>query len=133
MNLFGFEMFCIQSCAGDAFPGRNRANFLTNSGSLCQPPSNVNARDNDGQTPLFHVGYHDGIYAKALIAAGADVNARDKSGKTPIFEARKPGAIDALLDAGANINARDNEGKTAYKKCWSDEAKAYLKSKGATD
>ena len=80
--------------------------------------ASVNARDEDGDTPLHNAA----IYSKnpavitALLNAGADVNARDKDGDTPLHTAvyytKNPAVVTALLNAGADVTARNKRGKT---------------------
>lgn len=99
--------------------------------------ADVNARDNDGRTPL-HTIFSCGmayIFSESIlevieifVAHGADVNAKDNKGRTPlhmmcvepykteIFE-NKSGKntvyrkmVDTLIAHGADINAVDNAG-----------------------
>ena len=77
---------------------------------------NVNARGEDGETPL-HVAAAHGIpeIVTALIEAGADVNARATGGMTPLHVAalsEKPEIVTALSEAGADVNARMKAGET---------------------
>lgn len=57
----------------------------------------VNARDNDGATPLF-VAAREGHkeVVELLLANGAEVNAPDNSGKTPL-DLAKTDSMRALL------------------------------------
>ena len=71
----------------------------------------VNAKDEDGYTPLYAVagGGHKEI-AVLLIAEGADVNAKDDSGWTPLHSAAIGGQkeiAELLIAKGADVNAKD--------------------------
>ena len=77
---------------------------------------NVNARFDDGQTPLHLAAImgHSAI-ARYLLKHDAETSVQDSSGATPLHEAVRYGNVDiaaSLLEAGANPNARDNLGKT---------------------
>jgi ankyrin repeat protein len=52
--------------------------------------ADVNARDNNGVTPL-HIAAENGNcdLVSILIANGADVNVKDKAGESPLARARK--------------------------------------------
>ena len=67
--------------------------------------ANVNARANDGSTPLHILASSYNVAdAKLLIANGADVNAEDGDGFRPLDYAGKTSCKDmrdALLQAGA--------------------------------
>jgi Ankyrin repeats (3 copies)/Ankyrin repeat len=79
--------------------------------------ANVNARDQDGRTPLFDIVLwgNETAVAKQLLAHGADVHARDKTGQTPLHAAAAfgdEGHVRLLLDHGAEIDARSVAGRT---------------------
>ena len=91
--------------------------------------ANVNARDEDGFTPLHKAAWlnPDPAVIVALVNAGADVNARDWAGPvtdtTPLHWAvvdshdvgdfsANPAIIRTLVAAGARVNARDSLGWT---------------------
>ena len=82
---------------------------------LAQPDTNVNARDEDGNTALHIAAYMYGRTeaTKALLAEGADVNATNRDGYTPLHYAaskNRTEAIKALLANGAHVNATDDNG-----------------------
>jgi ankyrin repeat protein len=88
---------------------------------LLKVGANVEAKDNNGQTPL-HVAaesfYSSSIRRNAvavLLHAGAKIEAKDNKGYTPLHLAAANGcdmAVTTLLKAGANVEAKDNNGFT---------------------
>jgi len=81
--------------------------------------SNVNAKDNDGQTPL-HAAVFMGNenMVNMLLGHGADVRAVNKHGETVLHYAARskeevPSITKLLLTKGVRVNATDDEGKTA--------------------
>lgn len=83
--------------------------------------ANVNARDNNGNTPLHEASQsfrgHTDLpeIIRILIAAGAKVDARNNDGVTPLMWAAEGNAVEnaeALIAAGADVNAKTNDGYT---------------------
>src|SRR5271154_3733169 len=78
-----------------------------------QSGADVNAKDNNGYSPLMFAADHNSNtdVIKALINAGADVNAKDNGGFTPLIFAasynKNSDMITILIKAGANVNATD--------------------------
>lgn len=74
----------------------------------------VNARDNDGYTPLHRAAYNNFVdMAKLLLQHRADPNARTELGWTPLHSACKWNNADCahlLLQFGADVNA-ESEGQ----------------------
>ncbi|HWB32740.1 MAG TPA: ankyrin repeat domain-containing protein [Acidobacteriaceae bacterium] len=79
---------------------------------LAEAGANVNARDDDGNTPL-HETFLDDV-AEELIKLGADVNARNKDGETPLMTTVSNDMVRVLIKHGADPYIRDNDGKTAF-------------------
>jgi ankyrin repeat protein len=76
--------------------------------------TDVNVRDDHGNTPLISEWDYGEEGAIALIKLGADVNARDDVyGHTALMVCRNPKVTQVLLEAGADPYARDNWGQTA--------------------
>jgi len=74
---------------------------------LISKGANVNAKDNNGETPLAYAVKHNskGV-AGLLISKGADVNAKDKYRITPISRVNKdtnPEMYELLVSHGAKI------------------------------
>lgn len=80
---------------------------------LIEKGSNVNARADDGMTPLHLASYYGQTGAvNALINAGADVNARNKN-QTPLIAAlmgRHTDIVEILLKNKANLDFRFQKG-----------------------
>ena len=78
--------------------------------------TNVNAKDENGKTPLHFAAFqgHTAI-AELLIAKGADLNAKDNQGATPLHGASLFGfglIVELLIDKGADVNAKNDDGDT---------------------
>jgi len=77
----------------------------------------VNARDDDGWTPLMFAAEHSDVEAvTALLEAGATVNARSAFGWTALMSAAlyntDPQVIARLVEAGASVNVMAEDGST---------------------
>jgi hypothetical protein len=83
-------------------------------------PAYINARDEDGQTPLLWASEgrnsKDGSVVRLLLEHGADVNAQSQDGWSPLHRASSYGALEVvrlLLEHGADVEAKKDDGKTA--------------------
>ena len=76
----------------------------------------VNAKDDDGRTPLHYAAAYDHKeIVELLIAAGADLISKDEEGATPLHNAALQGnkeIAQMLIAKGANVNAVDDVGDT---------------------
>ncbi|KAJ0417674.1 ankyrin repeat-containing domain protein [Aspergillus carlsbadensis] len=76
----------------------------------------INAKDRDGQTPLWWATYRQNSdIVESLLWYNIDLEAKDISGCTPLSCASEVGAEEVatlLLTHGANIESRDNSGRT---------------------
>ncbi len=70
----------------------------------------MNARDNDGNTPLHETFLTD--VEEELLKLGANVNARNNDGETPIFTTVDNDAIPLFIKHGADLSIRNNKGET---------------------
>jgi ankyrin repeat protein len=87
---------------------------------LLEAGAAVNARDDDGNTPLMSEWLIGADVVPLLIAHGADVNAQDALYEhTALMICRNPKVTQLLLEAGADPYAKDADGRTAL-----DHAKA---------
>jgi ankyrin repeat protein len=77
---------------------------------LAQAGADVNARDNERNTPLHETFLTD--VEEELLKLGADVNARNEDGETPIFTTVDDDAIPLFLEHGVDLTIRNNKGET---------------------
>jgi ankyrin repeat protein len=71
----------------------------------------VNARDNEGNTPLHETFLTD--VEEELLKLGADVNARNNNdGETPIFTTVDDKAIPLFIEHCSDLTIRNNKGET---------------------
>ena len=83
-------------------------------------PAYINARDEDGSTPLHWASrghnFKDGSFLRLLLEHGVDINVQDQGGWTPLHMASYFGALEVvrlLLELGADAEAKNNDGKNA--------------------
>lgn len=96
-----------------------KAGDLTELQALLAAGSDVNARDQYGQTPLIYAlseGADDEVVGR-LLEAGADVNVTTEAGWTPLMyaarDAESAETVQQLMFAGADPTVRNAEGQTA--------------------
>jgi ankyrin repeat protein len=77
---------------------------------LAEAGANVNARDNNGNTPLHEIFLTD--VEEELLKLGADVNARNNDGETPIFTNVDNDSILLFIKYGADLSIRNKKGET---------------------
>lgn len=87
---------------------------------LLQQGSNINARDDRGNTPLQLAASAGKLEAmKLLLDNGADINAKDNTGNTPLLSVARAGKLEVmklLLDMGADPNAQNETGESVLMK-----------------
>jgi ankyrin repeat protein len=82
---------------------------------LVKAGADVNARDIQGETPLFWVSNANPELVKPLFAAGADINARDYNRNTPLIRhADSEPMVRELLADGADPTAINARGDTPF-------------------
>ena len=102
---------CTNLCSDDWWKTASTADLKTE----IRSGANVNAREEDGDTPLHYAVAYKPTHIKILIGAGAIVNARDDRSSTPLHDAAFYGnaeKIKLLIKSGADIEAREEGGWT---------------------
>ncbi|WKT42031.1 Ankyrin repeat [Fusarium oxysporum f. sp. vasinfectum] len=100
-----------------------RGEVIPSTGDLIQlvtsSGTDLNANDNDGNTPLHLMTEHGNVEALSTFAnqPGLYLNARNRLGKTPLHVAasRHPpgtGNLAILIGKGADVNCQDNKART---------------------
>ena len=77
---------------------------------LAEAGANINARDNNGNTPLHETFLRP--VEEELLKLGADVNARNSDGETPIFTNVDDSAVSLFIEHGADLTIRNAKGET---------------------
>ena len=94
-----------------------------------EPDEDVNAKDDEGNTPLHKCT--DVEIAKLLIERGADVNAKDEDGETPLHRCIDADVARVLIEHGADVNARDKYRFTPLHDCDNADVARVLIERGA--
>ncbi len=127
-NKFSLLCFALAASAAyflsngeDALLEAARKNDLGKVKYLVENGANVNAKDNDGWTPLHWAASKNNLdMVKYLVETGkADVNAKTSYGTTPLYWAAEKNNLDMvkyLVENGANVNAKASYGTTPLHK-----------------
>jgi hypothetical protein len=110
-------VFVAPAFAGDIHDAAREGDAAALSAILENSPALVDARDENGRTPLHWAcrGNHAEV-AEHLVAVGADVNAADDSGVTPLHSVAFRGNVELcrlFIEKGADINATIVGGTTS--------------------
>ncbi|MDQ6799670.1 MAG: ankyrin repeat domain-containing protein [Acidobacteriota bacterium] len=84
--------------------------------ALIKAGAEIDAPNEQGDTPLFLAASLGRKVTPLLIKLGANVNAKNKEGDTPLISAAEGGELESmrlLIEAKANVNAADDQTRTA--------------------
>ena len=109
-----------QMLEGNVDVARVASEFETSVGLFVRGGGDLNAKNNDGHTPLHFAVDNWQLparYVSALLAAGADPTAQDERGRSPLHllgehDIHTVGVLRALVDGGGDPNCRDRAGIT---------------------
>jgi len=98
--------------------------WVTNVRLLLDSGAELEARDQEGETPLIRAAsFGQTDIFRLLLQRGANISVRDQRGMTPLIAAACACAVATmnstydimkiLIEKGANVNVRDHDGRTA--------------------
>jgi len=114
---------------GDSLLYAAEQNNCLSAALLIEKGADVNAKTNDGRTPLHRAAENNAAEAAALlIQHGADVNAKTDDGRTPLYLAAGSNVAEVvtlLIQHGADVNAKTDDGRTPlHWAAWHNAAEA---------
>ena len=124
---WGWSWGALTDSAFRALCGKGSADEVA---AMIKKDANVNAADEDGETPLMvAVKKGNAPVVDVLLASGAKVNAKNANGEdalTQAVRAREPNAaiVASLLKGGADANAADKNGTTLLMRAVQNNAPA---------
>ncbi|MFH1038870.1 MAG: ankyrin repeat domain-containing protein [PVC group bacterium] len=105
----------ISGCASTLQKSASKGD-LTKVNELIADGGDVNVRDDEGWTPIYHALQNNhAAVVEALLENGADLNVRDPNGQTPLSLAVVYSGIETvelMIAAGAAVNVADSLGRT---------------------
>lgn len=113
-NLRSVDDWAPMHVVANASGGGNRENDLAIGQRLIDAGANINARNNNGNTPLYLAVLHERPEVRDfLIQKGAELDKGRDDGWTPLIKAVYDGnvaAVKALAAAGANLDTKEEDG-----------------------